>query len=68
MPPYEYSRFFLFKNKSLKWGYFTEVIKYPGGYEDLRKLKRADSLLWVARMIDLKHPEYAVYIAERLKK
>lgn len=65
--PYEYSRFFLFKNKSLKWGYFTEVIKYPGGYEDLRKLKRADSLLWVARMIDLKHPEYAVYIAERLK-
>lgn len=65
---YEYSKFFLFKNKAFKWGYFTEVKKYPEGIDFLQRKKASNSILWVARLIELKHPEAAIYVAEKLKK
>lgn len=58
-----------FINKCYKWGYFPQKIDY-----DINKLinqKRKNqklSLLWCGRLIDWKHPEKAIYIAEKLKK
>ena len=65
--PYEYSRFGLFRNRMLKWGYFTETEIYPDGFKTLCNMKKNNSILWVARMIGLKHPETAIKIAEMLR-
>lgn len=49
-----------------RWGYFPNVKKY----DDIDKLienKKKNSILWVARFLDWKHPELAVKLAERLK-
>lgn len=61
----DYAKFGLFKNKCYKWGYFPECKNY-----DIDKLifeKSKNSILWCARLIDLKHPEIAILIAEKLK-
>lgn len=63
----DYAKFFLFKNKSYKWGYFPETKRY----EDIDALiagKEKNSLIWVARYIDWKHPEIAVALCKRLKE
>lgn len=58
-----------YPDKKLKWGYFPMQYKY-----DLKELfakkesNEVPVILWVGRMIDLKHPEYAVEMADRLKK
>ena len=62
----DYAKFGLFKNKCYKWGYFPEVVKYKD-IDELIGQKKKNSILWVARMIDWKHPEIAVEIAKRLK-
>lgn len=57
----------MFRRKTFKWGYFPAVKQY----EDINNLiqqKKPASLLWAGRLIDWKHPEVAVSIAERLKK
>lgn len=56
-----------YKNKAYKWGYFPEVKRY----EDINAIieaKTPRSILWAGRMIDWKHPEYAIAVAARLKK
>ena len=61
------SRVGAYKNKAFRWGYFPEVKTY----EDIDALiaqKEPASILWVARLIELKHPEAAVEVARRLKK
>ena len=63
----DYNKLGLFKNKTYKWGYFPET-KY---YEDPEKLiadKKENTILWVGRMLEWKHPEQAVELAKRLKK
>ncbi len=55
-----------YPNRAYKWGYFTEVKKYPD-IESIIKLKHDASILWVARLIEWKHPEIPVIIAKRLK-
>ena len=63
----DYKKFGLFKGKTFKWGYFPEVKKY----EDINSLieeKNKNSIVWVARFIDWKHPEIAIKLAEKLKK
>ena len=58
---------FSYPNKTYKWGYFPEVKTY----DDIQKVifsKNKNSLLWVGRLIDWKHPEEAIRVAERLKK
>ncbi len=55
-----------FINKTYKWGYFPQTKEY----EDIDRLvsqKRKNSILWVGRIIDWKHPEYAIKVAQRLK-
>ena len=63
----DFAKSFAYYNKAYKWGYFPEVIPY----KDINKLiddKEKNSILWVSRFIELKHPEYVVEIAKRLKK
>ncbi len=65
--PVDFSKMFAFIGKTYKWGYFPAVKKYED-IESLIKIKNPTSILWVARFINLKHPEIPVEIAERLKK
>ena len=52
--------------KCYKWGYFPETKKYDE-VEKITDSKRPSSILWVARLIDWKHPEIAVEVAKKLK-
>ena len=63
----DYARFGLFKGKAYKWGYFPETKHYTN-IEDMLTAKKPASILWVARFLDLKHPEIPVQVAQRLKK
>lgn len=54
-------------NKCYTWGYFPETRHYDN-INFLMKQKDKNSILWVARLIDLKHPEFAIKIAKKLKK
>lgn len=48
-----------------KWGYFPQTNKYDIDF--LEKSKSSNSILWVGRFIDWKHPEAPIQVAERLK-
>ncbi len=55
-----------YKNRMLKWGYFPEVKQY----NDIQTIidgKENASILWVSRLISLKHPEAAIFVAKKLK-
>lgn len=56
-----------FKNRCYKWGYFPYLpeIENP---ERMISQKTPNSLLWVGRMIDWKHPEYAIEVAKKLQQ
>lgn len=62
----DYGKFFLFKNKCYKWGYFPEVFTYEN-IDEIIKNKKKNSILWAGRFLDWKHPELAIKIVERLK-
>ena len=54
-----------YPNKTYKWGYFPAVKEY----EDIQQLitsKKKNSILWAGRLIDWKHPEEVVFLAEKL--
>lgn len=57
-----------YKDKTYKWGYFTEYIEYD--INELMKKKQSETIniLWAGRFIDWKHPEKAIYVAKRLKE
>ena len=58
-----------YPGKMFKWGYFTQLRTYGEG--QLQAMKPADGTLhivWAGRFIPLKHPEYAVRLAEALQK
>ena len=63
----DYAKFGLFKNKCLKWGYFTEAKRYDD-INHLIETKKKNSIIWVARFIELKHPEVVSEIGEKLLK
>ena len=54
------------ENKFYKWGYFPEVKKYDD-IDNLISHKRTNSILWVGRLIDWKHPDIAISLAKMLK-
>ena len=54
-----------FKNRCYQWGYFPDLPEIENA-ADMISQKDAISLLWVGRLIDLKHPEYAIEVAKRL--
>ena len=64
----DFSLFGLYKNKSYKWGYFPELIKYDEFEIENNKNNVVPNLLWVGRLINWKHPELAIYAANELHK
>lgn len=61
-----------YKGKRFKWGYFPEFIPYT---EEERKARREErrshdrlEILWVGRLIGLKHPEECLHVACYLRK
>lgn len=54
-------------NRAYKWGYFPEIKEYD--LDALFEKKKHDkvSLLWCGRLIDWKHPEAGILVAQRLK-
>lgn len=63
----DYAKLFMFRNRSYKWGYFPETKQYAD-IDSLIRNKSENSVVWVARYIELKHPEIAVEIGKRLKQ
>lgn len=55
----DYANFGLFRGKALKWGYFPE----SGAPAE----KVRHSILWAGRLLELKHPDAAVRLADRLR-
>lgn len=62
---YDYSRFGLFRDKAFKWGYFPKTYYYDD-INDILDTKKKNSILWVARMLQWKHPSHAIEVARRL--
>ena len=62
----DYAKFGLFKNRCFKWGYFTELKKYED-IETMISNKKTGSILWAARLVELKHPETCIEVAKRLR-
>lgn len=62
----DYAKFGLFLDRCYRWGYFPETRRYedPGA---LMAGKDPASILWVARYLQLKHPEHAIEVAARLR-
>lgn len=59
---------FAYKNKCFKWGYFTRVEDLDID-ELLHKRSKSNTIkiMWCSRMIDWKHPELVIQLAQRLK-
>lgn len=61
----DYAKHGTFISKSYKWGYFPETKTY-----DTKRLfaeKKKNKIIWCGRLIEYKHPETAVAVAEKLK-
>ena len=56
-----------YQNKTYKWGYFP-VRSVTNNIADVIEHKKNNSILWVGRMIDWKHPESVIFVAEHLLK
>lgn len=56
-----------YPNKMFKWGYFPKTYTYEN-VDEVVNNKEKNSLLWVGRFIDWKHPEIPVKVAEALKE
>lgn len=58
-----------YPGKMYKWGYFPETIHYTKEqWEQLKPQGDTLHIVWAARFIPLKHPEYMVRLAEILMK
>ena len=68
----DFRKMFCFKDKVYRWGYFSEVKHYDAldkFYQNKCSIvNKRISIVWVARLIPLKHPEFAIAIAEKLKQ
>jgi len=62
----EYGKYCLFKNKTYKWGYFPQLVKYAD-IDKVLKTKRKNEILWCGRFLDWKHPDDALKVALALK-
>lgn len=64
--PSDFHLIHAYPGKMFRWGYFPETRYYPEG--QLAALKERDGLhiVWAARFIPLKHPEYMIRLAKDL--
>ena len=63
----DYEKYGVFIGKCYKWGYFPKRIQYEN-VEKILQNKEPNSIIWVARMLDWKHPEVCVALADRLQR
>ncbi|MDE7162851.1 MAG: glycosyltransferase [Clostridia bacterium] len=63
----DYAFYNAFKGKSFSWGYFPPVIADEKNNSENRTDQKL-SLLWTARYLKWKHPEYIISAARALKK
>ena len=66
---YDMHLFGAYPGKMYKWGYFPEVKNYD--IDNLLKKKQENkeiSILWAGRFLKWKHPEFAIKVAEGLKR
>lgn len=61
-------RFGNYKDRCYRWGYFPAVRQYELPKLMESKEHRKPVLLWAGRLIDWKHPEDAIAVAEKLKR
>lgn len=64
----DYALFGAYRNKSYKWGYFPDVIRYEEKQIIANKDNAVTQILWVGRLISFKHPDLAVLVADYLRK
>ena len=62
---WDYSRIGLFRNKVYRWAYFTPTVRCDDP-DVLFENKEENGMIWVARMLALKHPEHLLETARRL--
>lgn len=69
--PFDYMLSGMNPKKCYRWGYFPEVKRIESIKDFLNKRREKHSakisILWVGRLIPLKHPEAFIYVAENLK-
>lgn len=63
----DYAKFGLFKNRCYQWGYFPKLVEY-NNINELICNKRDNSILWVGRFLEWKHPDDALLVAHKLKE
>ena len=63
----DFGRFGLFKGRAFKWGYFPELEICDESDAEL-KAKDPGRIIWCGRLVDWKHPEEALRLAERLHR
>jgi glycosyltransferase involved in cell wall biosynthesis len=56
-----------FDGRCYKWGYFPSTVEYQN-IDTLINKKEENTLIWVARYLELKHPELPVLIVDKLKE
>lgn len=64
----DFDKMGIYKDKVYKWGYFPEMKTY--NIDELiskKEDKNPITILWVARYIECKHPEYMIKLASKLK-
>ncbi|MCI6272320.1 MAG: glycosyltransferase [Erysipelotrichaceae bacterium] len=61
----DYNDFNSFKNACLKWGYFPPISNKS--IDEIENIKKSNSIIWVGRFIDWKHPEQAINLGKYLK-
>lgn len=64
---YDFSKRHCLKGKCYKWGYFPKVEHYDIEKLTAKEIDHVPELLFVGRMIDWKHPELPLKVAEKLK-
>ena len=58
-----------YPGKMLKWGYFPEKKRFDAADLPNARIGAIEiKLLWAGRFLPLKHPEYAIFAAERLRE
>lgn len=63
----DYAKVNCYKNKCFKWGYFPPTPSFDNA-EDIISEKWPASILWVGRLIEWKHPDASIQVAEKLKQ
>ena len=64
----DYASFGLFRNRCYKWGYFPVTKIYDVNALFAQKCQNKwPSILWAGRLIEWKHPDASILLAERLR-